>query len=106
MTDKLSVAVGAGIAVAGVLVLGSWQASATPASGVALMHAIQKAEPVAIISQGTDVAASSAIGWTVMGTACLVGTGNVARYRAASMVRPSIRARGEGSYSPGDGRLA
>jgi hypothetical protein len=44
MTDKLSVAVGAGIAVAGVLVFGSWQASATPASGVALIHAIQKAE--------------------------------------------------------------
>ena len=47
MTDKLSVAVAAGIAVAGVLVLGSWQASATPASGVALISAIQKAEPVA-----------------------------------------------------------
>jgi hypothetical protein len=47
MTNKLSVAVGAGIAVAGVLVLGSWQASATPASGVALLDAIQKAEPVA-----------------------------------------------------------
>ena len=47
MTDKLWVAVGAGIAVAGVLVLGSWQASATPASGVTLMDAIQKAEPVA-----------------------------------------------------------
>jgi hypothetical protein len=27
--------------------LGSWQASATPASGVALLDAIQKAEPVA-----------------------------------------------------------
>jgi hypothetical protein len=39
--------VGAGIAVAGVLVLGSWRASAMPASGVALIHAIQKAEPVA-----------------------------------------------------------
>jgi hypothetical protein len=47
MTDKLSVAVGAGIAVAGLLMLGSWQASATPASGVALLDAIQKAEPVA-----------------------------------------------------------
>jgi hypothetical protein len=47
MGDKLSIVVGAGIAVAGVLVLGSWQASATPASGVALMDAIQKAEPVA-----------------------------------------------------------
>jgi DNA-binding transcriptional LysR family regulator len=35
---------------------------------------------------GTDVAASPAIGWTVMVTACLVGTGNVARYRAASAV--------------------
>jgi hypothetical protein len=35
------------IAVAGVLILGSWQASATPANGVALIHAIQKAEPVA-----------------------------------------------------------
>ena len=46
MADKLPVAVGAGIAVA-VLVLGSWQASATPASGVALISAIQKAEPVA-----------------------------------------------------------
>jgi hypothetical protein len=47
MADKLSVAVGAGIAVAGILLLGSGQASATPASGVALMHAVQKAEPVA-----------------------------------------------------------
>ena len=47
MTSKLSVAAGAGIAVAGVLMLGSWQASATPASGVALIPAIQKAEPVA-----------------------------------------------------------
>jgi hypothetical protein len=47
MTGRLSVAVGAGIAVAGILVLGSWQASATPASGVALLDAIQKAEPVA-----------------------------------------------------------
>ena len=47
MTDKLSVAVGVGIAVAGVLMLGSWQASATPASGVALLDAIQKAEPIA-----------------------------------------------------------
>ena len=47
MGDKLSIVVGAGIAVAGVLVLGSWQASATPASGVALMDAIQKAEPIA-----------------------------------------------------------
>jgi len=47
MTDKLSVAVGAGIAVPGVPVLGSLQASAAPASGVALIHAIQKAEPVA-----------------------------------------------------------
>jgi hypothetical protein len=45
--DRLSVVVGAGITVAGVIVLGSWQASATPASGVALIHAIQKAEPVA-----------------------------------------------------------
>jgi hypothetical protein len=47
MTVRLLVTVGAGIAVTGVLVLGSWQASATPASGVALIHAIQKAEPVA-----------------------------------------------------------
>ncbi len=47
MADKLSVAVAAGIAVAGVLVLGSWQASAAPASGSALIPAIQKAEPVA-----------------------------------------------------------
>ena len=47
MTSKLSVAAGAGIAVAGVLMLGSWQALATPASGVALIPAIQKAEPVA-----------------------------------------------------------
>jgi hypothetical protein len=47
MTYKLSVVAAAGIAVAGVLVLGSWQASATPASGVALIPAIQKAEPVA-----------------------------------------------------------
>jgi hypothetical protein len=47
MADKLSVAVGAGIAVAWILVLGSVQTSATPASGVALIPAIQKAEPVA-----------------------------------------------------------
>ena len=47
MRDRLSVVVGAGITVAGVIVLGSWQASATPASGVALIPAIQKAEPVA-----------------------------------------------------------
>ncbi len=47
MADRLSVVVGAGIAVAAVLVLGSWQASATPANGVALMDAVQKAEPVA-----------------------------------------------------------
>jgi hypothetical protein len=43
MRDRLSVVVG----VAGILVLGSLQASATPASGVALLDAIQKAEPVA-----------------------------------------------------------
>jgi len=47
MTDKLSVTVGVGIAVAAVLATGSREASATPASGVALIHAIQKAEPVA-----------------------------------------------------------
>jgi hypothetical protein len=47
MRDRLSVVVGAGITVAGALVLGSWQASAMPASGVALLDVIQKAEPVA-----------------------------------------------------------
>jgi hypothetical protein len=47
MTSKLSVAVGAGIALAGVLMVCSWQASAMPVSGVALIHTIQKAEPVA-----------------------------------------------------------
>jgi hypothetical protein len=47
MTSKLSVAVGAGIAVAGILIVGSWHASAMPVSGVALLHTIQKAEPVA-----------------------------------------------------------
>jgi hypothetical protein len=47
MADKPSVAVAAGIAVAGVLALGSWRASATPVSGSALIRAIQKAEPVA-----------------------------------------------------------
>jgi hypothetical protein len=45
--NLVSVALGAGIAVAGVLVLGSLHASATPASGAALIHATQKAEPVA-----------------------------------------------------------
>jgi hypothetical protein len=42
MTDKLSVAVGVGIAVAGVLMLGSWQVSVAPASGVALCCALRR----------------------------------------------------------------
>jgi hypothetical protein len=45
--NLISVALAAGIAVAGVFVLGSLHASATPASGAALIHATQKAEPVA-----------------------------------------------------------
>jgi hypothetical protein len=47
MTGKVSIAVRAGIGLAGLLMLGSWQASAAPASGVVLLDAIQKAEPVA-----------------------------------------------------------
>jgi hypothetical protein len=47
MKIAFSVAVGAVITLAGVLTLGSLQASATPASGAALLHATQKAEPVA-----------------------------------------------------------
>jgi hypothetical protein len=47
MANLFSVAAGAVITLAGVLVLGSLQASATPASGAALLHATQKAEPVA-----------------------------------------------------------
>jgi hypothetical protein len=45
--NMLSVTAGTGIAVAAVLLLGSLQASAAPANGVALIHAVQKAEPVA-----------------------------------------------------------
>jgi hypothetical protein len=47
IANFFSVAVGAVITLAGVLVLGSLQASATPASGAVLLHATQKAEPVA-----------------------------------------------------------
>jgi hypothetical protein len=47
IASMLSVAVGAGIAVAVVLVLGSLPASATPANGGALLHGTQQAEPVA-----------------------------------------------------------
>jgi hypothetical protein len=47
IANLVSVALVAGISVAGVLVFGSLHASATPASGAALIGATQKAEPVA-----------------------------------------------------------
>jgi len=47
IASPFQVAIAAGIAVAGVLALGSLHASATPAGGAALLDAVQKAEPVA-----------------------------------------------------------
>jgi hypothetical protein len=46
MTDKLSVAIAAGIAVAGVLLIGSSHTSATPASGPAIIHAAKQTDAV------------------------------------------------------------